>query len=183
MKFLYDKIFEIKFFNKLRQLPVLSKLLDYEFILYAFFGVCTTLVNLFTFYVSDNLLGNTVISDFELFTNRILITNEDISTLIAWLAAVIFAFVVNKIWVFESRSREFTIVAREFFSFVSARIISFVVFELLGFMLVRNILINLNVFDSDDAAKWIAKIAISVFVIVFNYVVSKVLIFKKKGGN
>lgn len=180
LKFLYNKIFEIKFFNKLRQLPVLSKILTYEFILYVFFGVCTTVVNLLSFYICDKILGNASIADFDIFSYRLAITFEDVSTVIAWILAVVFAFIVNKIWVFESRSRSVTVVARELISFVGARITSFLLFELLGFMLVRNFLINYNIFDSDNVSKWVAKIAISFFVILFNYVMSKLFIFKKK---
>ncbi|MBQ8210435.1 MAG: GtrA family protein [Clostridia bacterium] len=180
MKYLYDKIFEIKFFNKLRELPVLSKLLTYEFILYALFGVGTTLVNLTTFYLCDKALGNTSFADFQLFSHRILITMEDVSTLIAWIVSVLFAFVVNKIWVFESRSWKISVALRELFSFVGTRIVSFLVFELLGFMLVRNFLLNYNVFESDVVTKWVAKFSIAVFVILFNYIMSKLFIFKKE---
>lgn len=180
MKKLYNKIFEIKFFNKLRELPVLSKLLTYEFILYAFFGVVTTVVNLAVFYMCDKVMGNTSIADFNVFSYNLLITYEDISTLIAWLTAVLFAFIVNKLFVFESKSWQFNIAFREFISFVGARIISFLVFELLGFMVVRNLLLIFDVFESDSTAKWVAKYSIAIFVIFFNYVVSKLLVFRKE---
>ena len=65
-------------------------------------------------------------------------------------------------------------------SFFGARIVSFAVFESFGFMVVRNILININIFENENAPKWIAKILISVLVVVFNYVMSKLLIFRKK---
>lgn len=180
LKNLYNKIFEIKFFNKLRELPILSKLLTYEFILYAFFGVATTVVNLITFYLCDKIMGNTSIADFNVFSYQLLITYEDISTLIAWIVAVLFAFIVNKLFVFESKSWQLNVAVREFASFVGARIVSFVVFELLGFMLVRNMLLILNVFESDSTAKWVAKYSISIFVIFFNYIVSKLLVFRKE---
>lgn len=180
MKKIYNKIFEISFFNKLRELPVLSKLLTYEFILYAFFGVSTTVVNLITFYLCDKMMGNTSIFNFNIFSYQLLVTYEDISTLIAWIVAVLFAFIVNKLFVFESKSWKTNIAVREFISFVGARVVSFVMFELLGFMLVRNVLLIFDVFASDNTAKWVAKYSIAIFVIFFNYVVSKLFVFRKE---
>ena len=180
MKYLYNKIFEIKFFNKLRSLPVLSKILTYEFILYVFFGVCTTVVNFVSFYLSDKILGTESFAEFQIFSNQILVTLEDVSTVIAWILSVIFAFIVNKIWVFESKSWKLSVAARELISFVGTRLTSFIVFELLGFMLVRNFLLNYNVFESDVVTKWVAKFSIAIFVIFFNYIMSKIFIFKKE---
>lgn len=180
MKKLYDKIFSLKFFKIFLNIPVLSKLLTYEMLSYLFFGVMTTVVNLGVFFVSDKILGNGALADFSVAGNSFKITLEDISTLIAWIFAVLFAYVTNKLWVFESKSREFKVVLRELISFFGARVVSFVVFESLGFMLVRNILININIFGNENAPKWIAKIFISVFVVIFNYIMSKLLIFRKK---
>lgn len=180
MRKLYDKIFSIKFFKLFLNVPVLSKLLTYEMLSYLFFGVMTTVVNLCVFYVSDKVLGNGALADFSVLGHIFKVTFEDVSTLISWIFAVLFAYITNKLWVFESKSWNPKLVIRELTSFFGARIVSFVVFESLGFMLVRNILININVFTTDVAPKWIAKIFISVFVVIFNYVMSKLLIFKKK---
>ena len=72
------------------------------------------------------------------------------------------------------------VILKEILSFFGARIVSFVVFESFGFMLVRNIFINLGIFESEDANKWISKILMSVLVVIFNYVMSKLVIFRKK---
>ena len=184
MRKLYDKIFSIKFFNMFLKIPVLSKLLTYEVLSYLFFGVMTTVVNLGVFYVSDKLLGNGALADFSVGSQVFKVTFEEVSTLISWIAAVLFAYFTNKLWVFESKSWELKVVVKELVSFFGARIVSFAVFESLGFMVVRNLLININVFDNENAPKWIAKILISVLVVVFNYVMSKLLIFRRKeGGN
>lgn len=180
MRKLYDKIFSIKFFKMFLNIPIISKFLTYEMLSYLFFGVMTTVVNLGVFYASDKLLGNGVLADFSVLGHLFKVTYEDVSTVIAWIFAVLFAYITNKLWVFESKSRRFNIVARELVSFFGARIISFVVFESFGFMLVRNILINTGLFATENAPKWIAKIFISVFVVIFNYVMSKLLIFRKK---
>lgn len=180
MRKLYDKIFSIKFFNMFLKIPVLSKLLTYEVLSYLFFGVMTTVVNLGVFYVSDKILGNGALADFAILGNDFKVTFEDVSTLISWIFAVLFAYVTNKLWVFESKSWELKVVGKELISFFGARIVSFAVFESFGFMVVRNILININIFENENAPKWIAKILISVLVVAFNYVMSKLLIFRKK---
>ncbi len=67
--------------------------------------------------------------------------------------------------------------ARELSSFVGARLLSFLLFESLGFMLVRNLLLPAL---GETGAKWTAKLVTAVFVVVFNYVASKLVIFRKK---
>lgn len=178
MKKLYDKIFNTKLLKKITSVPLFSKLLSYEILSYLFFGVMTTLVNFVVFYFSDKILGTKSLFEFSLFSNVFKITLEDVSTGIAWVAAVIFAYVTNKLWVFESKSTKASVVIRELVSFFGARIVSFLLFESLGFMLLRNLLININI-SSENACKWIAKIAVSVLVVIFNYVMSKLVIFRK----
>lgn len=180
MKTLYNKIFSLKFFRMFLKVPVLSKFLTYEMLSYLFFGVMTTVVNLGVFFVSDKILGNGAITELSIFSHLFKVTFEDVSTLIAWIFAVLFAYITNKLWVFESKSWKTSVVVRELISFFSARILSFVVFESFGFMVVRNVLINMDLFNSDTAPKWIAKILVSVLVVIFNYVMSKLLIFKNK---
>lgn len=179
MKKLYDKIFSIKFFKMFLGFPVIGKLLTYEMLSYLFFGVMTTVVNFVVFFVSDKILGNESIVQFSVFNNIFKITFEDISTVIAWIFAVLFAYVTNKLWVFESKTTEFKVVFKEIVSFFAARIVSFVVFESLGFMLVRNILNNTD-YTTENFSKWTAKILMAVIVVIFNYVMSKLVIFRKK---
>lgn len=182
MKKIYDKIFSLNLFKKFLAIPVLGKFLTYEVLSYLFFGVMTTVVNFAVFFVSDKILGNGSLAEFSLFGNLFRITFEDISTLIAWIIAVLFAYITNKLWVFESKNTHYSVIIKEIISFFGARIISFAVFESLGFMLVRNIFINFGIFESEDVSKWTAKILLSVIVVIFNYVMSKLVIFRKKNG-
>ena len=80
---------------------------------------------------------------------------------------MIFAFVVNKLFVFESKTNEH--IFREIVTFVGARAFSAVI-EVGGFKLFVDML-NYN--DT------LVNIAVSVFVVLLNYVLSKFLIFKK----
>ena len=183
MKKLYEKIFSVRFFKKFLSIPLLGKLLSYEMLSYLFFGVMTTVVNFVVFFISDKALGNNSIADFTVFGNEFRITFEDISTLIAWIFAVLFAYITNKLWVFESKNTKLSVVVKELVSFFGARIVSFVVFESFGFMVLRNIIINFGIFASENAPKWIAKIIMAVAVVVFNYVMSKLVVFGKKKNN
>lgn len=180
MKKIYDKIFSLSLFKKFLAIPVFGKLLTYEVLSYLFFGVMTTVVNFAVFYVSDKIMGNGSLAEFSVFGHLFRITFEDISTFIAWVIAVLFAYITNKLWVFESKNTELRVILKEIISFFGARIVSFAVFESFGFMLVRNIFINLSIFESENANKWIAKILMSVLVVIFNYVMSKLVIFRKK---
>ena len=85
-----------------------------EIIMYLIFGVATTGVN----WVVYSLLMKAVLvhapgSDDVKMT---------VSNVIAWIAAVIFAFITNKLWVFESKSWVPKVAAREFVSFVASRL-------------------------------------------------------------
>lgn len=89
---------------------------------------------------------------------------------IAWVAAVLFAFVTNKWWVFESRTLAPRVVWREFVSFILCRIATFL-FNLAAIFVMVD-LMKLEFF--------ICKLLISVVVVVLNYVFSKILIFTRR---
>lgn len=89
---------------------------------------------------------------------------------IAWVAAVLFAFVTNKWWVFKSHTLNPVKVWKEFVSFVVCRIVTFL-FNLAALAVMVDFL-GLEFF--------LCKLVISVAVVVLNYVFSKILIFAKK---
>lgn len=126
-----------------------------EVISYLFWGVMTTLVNYVTYFVCRKILG----------AENYLLCNA-----IAWTVAVVFAFVVNKLFVFQSKSWEGKLVFREAWQFLSARIFSGVLDMALMWFFVDKIGIN----DT------IVKIISSVVVVVLNYIFSKLVIFRKK---
>lgn len=123
-----------------------------EQVSYLFFGGMTTLVNWITYAI---LTG--ISDDF----------NKSLANTIAWFAAVLFAFFTNKFLVFKHKSSEHFL--REFLTFFGARALSGLV-EIGGFALF------VEVIGFND---WIVKIAIAIFVVIANYVLSKFLIFKK----
>ena len=169
---IYNKIFSVPLFGKLLKIPGVEKLLQYEIVSYLVFGVLTTVVNFVTYMVlgifaGENYEAEILFSigsfDFQL----ILLMNG-----IAWVASVLFAFVTNKLFVFESSSWKPAVLFREIISFFGARVVSFLLFEELLFALIVNVL-HLN--------DLVAKLLVAVFVVIFNFVASKLVIFRKKG--
>lgn len=150
-----------------------------EIITYIIFGVLTTAVNLATFYIFKKIF---ISVGWDGIFNEIVPENSKIvelfsggsdyldANLIAWVAGVIFAFITNKLFVFESKSWKPTVAGREFAGFVGARVFSLGV-EMLG-MFVMVTLLTWNEF--------VAKIIVGVAVIILNYIFSKLLIFKNK---
>lgn len=123
-------------------------------ILYLVFGVLTTIVNIVAYFLLDfNRLFNTVIN-----------------TSIAWVVAVIFAYVTNKKWVFESKVEGFKDNFKEMMSFFGCRIAT-------GLMDVGIMFVFVDILRYDDM---IIKIASNVLVIILNYVGSKLLVFRNK---
>ena len=160
---------------------LIDKLFTREIITYVIFGVLTTVVNLIAFYITKKIfisIGWDGVFN-ALFTSagseKILAllgkgTDYLDATVIAWVVAVIFAFVTNKLIVFESKSWKPSVAGKEFAGFIGARIFSLLV-ELL-FMFISVTLLSINEF--------IAKLFVQFVVVVLNYIFSKLLIFKNK---
>ena len=123
-------------------------------ILYLFFGVCTTAVNIITYYITAHMLSLSVI----------------LSTCLAWVISVIFAYVTNKWWVFESKSLRLKAVIQEFLSFTGCRLFTGACDLLIMFIFVDCLGVN-DLF---------VKITSNALVVVLNYIFSKMIIFKRK---
>ena len=151
---------------------IFKKVFNKETILYLVFGVLTTVVNLVSFKLLNVLLGE----------NLYLISN-----VIAWFVSVIFAFIVNKLFVFESKSWEIKSTLKEIGKFFSARVFSLVVEEI-GLLLLVDVA-GLKDFTLDWIEKFpisgemIAKIILAVIVVIMNYFFSKFFIFGKDKKN
>lgn len=124
-----------------------------ETILYLFFGAFTTLVNIVSY----------------LFFTRFILFNFMVANALAWILAVLFAYVTNKFFVFKSRRVELIFLIKEFFSFISFRLISALIE-----MIIMYIMIDL--FFVNDV---IVKVITNIIVIVLNYLFSKMIIFTK----
>lgn len=124
-----------------------------EVISYIFWGVMTTLVNYVVYFVCTKVFGIDYL----------------IGNVVAWFLSVLFAFWVNKVYVFRSYEKDMKTMIREFGSFVSARVFSGVLETGMLALFVETLHFNSDV----------VKIAASVLVVVINYVLSKLIIFKK----
>ena len=125
-----------------------------EIVMYLIFGVLTTLVNIISYYI---------------FT-RVVPLGEYISNIIAWIISVSFAFVTNKLFVFDSKSKKAKTLLKELTSFITFRLLSLGID--MGSMYVMISLLKFN--------DMIAKIIANGIVIILNYLFSKLFIFKKK---
>ncbi|WP_296844561.1 GtrA family protein [uncultured Methanobrevibacter sp.] len=123
--------------------------IDRELILYVVFGAFTFFVNLISYFFFANMLG----------------INYLVSNAIAWFLSVLFAYITNRIWVFESKSPN---ILKEMSLFFGGRIFSGVVDMLLMYTF-----IDLLVLDST-----ISKIIVQIIVIILNYIFSKLIVFK-----
>ncbi len=158
---------------------IIDKLFTKEIITYIFFGVLTTVVNLITFYIFKRIfisigwegIFNSIIPEGSSL-HKIFVGGTDYldANFIAWVVGVIFAFVTNKLWVFDSKSWSPSVAGKEFTGFVGARIFSFVIETVAMFILVTLLSVN----------DFISKIIVGIIVVILNYIFSKLLIFKKK---
>lgn len=125
-----------------------------ETIYYLVFGVLSTIVNIGVYILCTRTLNIDFI----------------ISNWIAWIAAVIFAYITNKFWVFESKKIQIKFLIKEFLSFVSCRIVSGIIEMFLMYVMISILSIN-------DFA---VKITTNIVVVILNFIFSKLIIFKEK---
>ena len=137
-------------------LHFIKKLYHDSRIRYLFFGGCTTLVNLGLFAVLKGPLG----------------IDYRISNFFSVAVAICFAFVVNKFFVFHSRTSSVSETFKEFYRFVLGRLVTMAV-EVGGVPFCVEIL---------HQPEMIAKLETQVIVTVVNYFISKFLVFKSTGG-
>ena len=131
-----------------------------EIINYLIFGVLTTLVNLITKYI----LLFTILDPTNGFQLQIAI-------IISWVVAVIFAYFTNRKFVFESKNQN---KLKEFISFVVARIATLLLEMFIMWFFVT--LLKLN----SDTWVLVFTLVCQVLVTIFNYILSKLFVFKKE---
>jgi putative flippase GtrA len=89
---------------------------------------------------------------------------------IAWVAAVLFAYVTNRIWVFESPRHGALLVLCEFAAFAGGRVLTLLLQDVLFWIFYNRMGIN----------QYLVKIGAAVLIVILNYVISKLLVFRKK---
>ena len=126
-----------------------------EIINYLVFGGLATVVNFVTYFIVARLIG----------------IDKVLSSGISWFFSVLFAYITNKLFVFESKTDGIKAVLIEMGSFFLARIVSGILCDVGTFALM------VKVFNINDL---FAKVVTQVMVVIVNYVFSKLIIFRKK---
>lgn len=137
---------------------MLNKLLELykkykEIINYLIFGVLTTVVSIGTYALFTKLFS----------------INYLVSNILSWILAVLFAFITNKLFVFESKSKDKKQVTKEMINFFFFRIISLGIEMIIMYTFVDLLSIN----------DLITKVIAQIIVVLSNYIFSKVFVFKK----
>ena len=138
-----------------RQIQTLIRgLISYEMISYIFFGAGTSVVD-YVIFSTITAVG----------------CNELISNVISTICAIIFAYVTNKLWVFQSKTYSFSAIIREFIKFTNARIITLIMTSII--LLISKML---------GGNPYVAKAISMVLTVILNYIFSKLFIFNKRKG-
>lgn len=125
-----------------------------SFIAYAVFGVATTIVNIVTYNVCYYNLN----------------ISNTLSNIAAWVLAVTFAYLTNKVWVFDSKSWKWQVLRKEIPAFISCRLATGVMDIVIMFVCV----------DLLGMHAMLMKLLSNILVIILNYIFSKLVIFKKR---
>lgn len=141
-----------------------------ELILYVVFGALTTLVNYVVY-----------------FGCKMLQIPYQPATVVAWIAAVAFAYITNRIWVFASKTSGVKAVLKEIVLFVGARLFSLVLELIIMFIGMDLLSAGERVvvwFDKSlPLGEFVTKTVAQIVIIVSNYIFSKLVIFRKKREN
>lgn len=148
-------------FDKIMGLPLLNIFEGFykknkSVLLYLFFGALTTFFSIAIYYIFGTV--------FEL--------NEHIANVISWICAVTFAFVTNRIWVFNAPTKTLKELFVQGRNFYGGRLFTLGVEEI-----ILLVFITLLKFDKN-----IVKIIAQVVILVLNYIVSKMFVFRKKSN-
>ena len=165
-----EKIFQTFIITVMKNLFTQQKK---EIVLYIIYGILTTLVSWGTYALLINLFSFSILT----------------SNALSWVCGVTFAFITNKIWVFESKSWKLQTTIKEGTAFVSSRIItgilevfgvpllSFTGFDEIFFKIAAKLGLSMKLFYTEGIY---SKAAFAVVVIILNYIFSKLLVFRNQ---
>ena len=124
-----------------------------EIINYIFFGLLTTGVNFSVYY----------------FCLKIFKLNYLVANIVAWILSVAFAYVSNRLYVFKKVNFSKVDILREVIMFFGARFMSGAIETMVLFLMVSILC----------TGEFVAKIIVSIIVVILNYVFSKLLVFRE----
>lgn len=136
--------------------------LDKKILLYLIFGILTSLINYFSFWIVYTY------------------TNKEIplvANLVSFILATNFAFFTNKIWVFKDDNFKANIILKELSIFLLSRIGTFLIIEELGmFCSIKYLSVDKYSFLNLEGTM-LVKIGLSFIAVIFNYLISEKIIF------
>ena len=145
-----------------------------EIIMYLIMGGGTTVVNwvVYSLMVIFCHPGNNLTGPLHISASTI---DVFVANVVSWVLAVTFAYITNKLFVFESYSWNPKFVLKELSLFLSARIATGLI-EIFGVPFLVSHGFNQAIFGLEGS---VCKITMSFLVVLLNYVFSKLVIFKK----
>ncbi len=150
-----------------------------EIIMYVIFGVCTTVISFVTYYIFRVLFPDegSVPQWLRWVFNLTAVFGTESSTalpvILSWIASVTFAFITNRLFVFQSNAKKAGIL-REAVMFFLSRVFTLLVDLVIMFLLVDLTGIQNAIYEFG------AKVISNIAVLVLNYILSKLLVFRKK---
>lgn len=124
-----------------------------DIILFVFFGGCTTLVNVVSYFICS----------------RIYHLNVTVSTIAAWTLAVMFAYVTNRKYVFKSENTTVKSITIEFGAFLSSRLLT-------GLLDLTMMYVFVKLLSQNDM---LIKLISNIIIVICNYLLSRLMVFKQ----
>lgn len=125
-----------------------------ELVLYTIFGNITFVISIVSYALFNLCFG----------------INELIANVLSWMFAVLFSYFTNKKWVFKAQTLTKTAFFMQMFAFFSGRFITLIIEEVV-------ILVFITILGFPSM--WV-KLSAQIIVVVLNYIISKLLVFKDK---
>lgn len=148
-KDIFDRIMDWKILSFFQ--PFYKK--NKEMLLYLFFGGLSFIVSVATYAFFNVTVGMTAV----------------IANIWSWIITVLFAFLTNRIWVFAAPTETILDFVKQMISFYAGRVVTLVIEEVILY-------VGIDVMGGNSI---VVKVIAQVIVIVLNYVISKLWIFKK----
>ena len=124
-----------------------------EVLLYLFFGGLTTVISIGSYALFD--IGMHI--------------DPMIANIFSWILAVLFAYITNRIWVFDSNAEDMNGILREMVSFFGGRVATLLMEEVILYVGIK--LLSMNSIG--------VKVVAQILVLIGNYLISKLFVFKK----
>ena len=160
---IFDRIMHVKPFSVFERFYIKNK----SVLLYLFFGGLTTIVSILTFWLSELFIRTdlNILILGSVYSVKVVLTNA-----ISWICAVLFAFFTNRIWVFNSPTDTWKAFFKQMASFFGGRFATFLLETAILVLFVS--VLNFN--------EMIMKIIAQFVVLVSNYIISKLIVFRKR---